>query len=77
MTSAPRLDLYRAVLSRLTEDQEAWKALPGDLSDWWRRRSESEFRAKGDRLEISGPARDDAAVSSAALCSGGLTLSPW
>jgi peptidoglycan/xylan/chitin deacetylase (PgdA/CDA1 family) len=77
MTSAPRLDLYRAVLSRLTEDQEAWKALPGDLSDWWRRRSESEFRAKGDRLEISGPARDDAAVGSAALCSGGLTLSPW
>ena len=76
MTSAGRLDLYRAVLSRLTEDEDAWKALPGDVSDWWRRRSESEIREQGDRLEISGPARDDAAVGSAALCSGGLAVSP-
>jgi len=76
MTSAARLDLYRAVLSRLSEDQDAWKALPGNLSDWWRRRSESELRDQGDRLEISGPARDDAAVGSAALGSAGLTVSP-
>jgi peptidoglycan/xylan/chitin deacetylase (PgdA/CDA1 family) len=76
MTSAERLDLYRAVLSRLAEDEEAWKALPGDVSDWWRRRSESDIREQGDRLEISGPARDDAAVGSAALCSGGLAVSP-
>jgi peptidoglycan/xylan/chitin deacetylase (PgdA/CDA1 family) len=76
MTSAARLDLYRAVLSRLTEDEQAWTALPGELSDWWRRRSESEIRGQGDRLVISGPARDDAAVGSLALCSDGLTFSP-
>jgi peptidoglycan/xylan/chitin deacetylase (PgdA/CDA1 family) len=76
MTSAGRLDLYRALLSRLAEDEDAWKALPGDVSDWWRRRSESEIRAQGDGLEISGPARADAAVGSAALYSGGLAVSP-
>jgi peptidoglycan/xylan/chitin deacetylase (PgdA/CDA1 family) len=76
MTSAERLDLYRAVLSRLTGDEEAWKALPSDVSDWWRRRSKSEIREQGDRLEISGPARDDAAVGSVALCSRALTVSP-
>ena len=76
MTSAGRLDLYRAVLSRLAEDGDAWKALPGDVSDWWRRRSESEIRTQGDRLEISGPARADAAVGSAELYSGGLAVSP-
>jgi peptidoglycan/xylan/chitin deacetylase (PgdA/CDA1 family) len=76
MTSAVRLDLYRAVLSRLTEDEVAWKALPGDVSDWWRRRAESEICQQGDRLEISGPARNEAAVGSAALCSGGLAFSP-
>jgi peptidoglycan/xylan/chitin deacetylase (PgdA/CDA1 family) len=76
MTSAARLGLYREVLSRLTEDEEAWKALPGDVSSWWRRRSESEIREQGSRLEISGPARDDGAVGSVALGSGGLAVSP-
>ena len=76
MTSAVRLDLYRAVLSQLTEDEAAWKALPGDVSDWWRRRVESDICQQGDRLEISGPARDEAAVGSAALSPGGLTFSP-
>ena len=77
MTSAPRLDLYRALLRRLTEDEQSWKALPSDVCDWWRRRSKSEIRDQGDRLEIYGPARDDAAVGSVALCSGALTVSPW
>ena len=77
MTSAARLDLYRALLRRLTEDEQGWKALPSDVCDWWRRRSKSEIRDQGDRLEIYGPARDDAAVGSVALCSGALTVSPW
>jgi peptidoglycan/xylan/chitin deacetylase (PgdA/CDA1 family) len=77
MTSAARLDLYRAVLHRLAEDEEAWIALPGDVSDWWRRRSESEIHDDGDRLEIYGPARDDGAVGSVALSSGDLSVSPW
>ena len=77
MTSAARLDLYRAVLHRLAEDEEAWIALPGDVSDWWRRRSESGIHDHGDRLEIYGPARDDAAVGSVALSSGDLSVSPW
>ena len=77
MTSAARLDLYRAVLRRLTEDEQGWKALPSDVCDWWRRRSKSEIRDQGNRLEIYGPARDDAAVGSVALCSGALTVSPW
>jgi peptidoglycan/xylan/chitin deacetylase (PgdA/CDA1 family) len=76
MTSAARLDLYHAVLSRLSEDDEAWKALPGDVSDWWRRRSESEVKEGGGRLEIFGPARDDGAVGFAALGSGELAVSP-
>jgi hypothetical protein len=77
MTSAARLDLYRAVLHRLAEDEEAWMALPGDVSDWWRRRSESGIHEHGDRLEIYGPARDDGAVGSVALSSGDLAVSPW
>jgi peptidoglycan/xylan/chitin deacetylase (PgdA/CDA1 family) len=77
MTSAARLDLYRAVLHRLAEDEEAWIALPGDVSDWWRRRSESGIHDHGNRLEIYGPARDDGAVGSVALSSGNLAVSPW
>ncbi len=76
VTSAERLDLYRAVLSRLVEDEQAWKALPCDVSDWWRRRSQSQIREQADGPEISGPARADAAVGSAALCSCGLAISP-
>jgi peptidoglycan/xylan/chitin deacetylase (PgdA/CDA1 family) len=76
MTSAARLDLYRAVLGRLTEDDAAWKALPGDVSDWWRRRSESEIHEEGGLIEISGPARENGAVGFAALGSGGLAVSP-
>ena len=48
VTSAERLDLYRAVLSRLVEDEQAWKALPCDVSDWWRRRSQSQIREQAD-----------------------------
>jgi hypothetical protein len=56
------VDSYRRVLEEFADDQTAWKALPREVSDWWRRRSESRLEEGDGEWRVVGPATDDAAV---------------
>ena len=57
-----RLDAYREFLQRHRDDATAWKALPRDVSDWWRRRAASHLERSGDGWRIVGPAANDGTV---------------
>jgi hypothetical protein len=53
---------YRRLLQEFRDDPSAWKALPRDVSDWWKRRSESRLELVDGEWEIVGPAADEARV---------------
>ncbi len=53
---------YRAVLAEVADDRTAWRALPGEVSDWWRRRAASHIEGEGEGWKIAGPAATDGAV---------------
>jgi hypothetical protein len=63
MTSDRRLDEYRRFLSAFASDESAWRALPHEVSAWWRRRTASRLvQRKGD-WEVEGAAAGEASVS--------------
>jgi hypothetical protein len=53
---------YRRLLQEFRDDPSAWKALPRDVSAWWKRRSESRLELVGGEWEIVGPAADEGRV---------------
>jgi hypothetical protein len=53
---------YRQILEEFADDATAWKALPRDVSDWWRRRSKSHLQETGGEWCVVGPAEGDARV---------------
>jgi hypothetical protein len=55
-------DAYRRLLERFAGDQSAWKALPREVSAWWRRRADSRIERAGDEWVVSGPAAAEAHV---------------
>jgi hypothetical protein len=56
------LDSYRRLLQEFADDSTAWKALPRDVSDWWRSRSDSSLQEIGGEWCVVGPARSEARV---------------
>ncbi len=54
---------YTRLLEEFAGDATAWKALPRDVSEWWRRRAASELRMVGGEWQIVGPAADLGTVS--------------
>lgn len=56
------VESYRRVLEEFADDPTAWKALPRDVSDWWRRRSDSRLEESDGEWRIVGPAAEDARV---------------
>ena len=56
------LDSYRRLLQEFADDSTAWKALPRDVSDWWRRRSNSNLEEIGGEWCVVGPACSEARV---------------
>ena len=56
------LDSYRRLLQEFADDSTAWKALPRDVSDWWRSRSNSSLEEIGGEWCVVGPARSEARV---------------
>jgi peptidoglycan/xylan/chitin deacetylase (PgdA/CDA1 family) len=56
------LDSYRRLLQEFADDSTAWKALPRDVSDWWRRRSESKLVDFNGEWRVIGPAGADARI---------------
>lgn len=57
------LPAYSALLHRYHDDVTAWKALPGEISDWWRRRAASHLEATSEGWAVVGPAAGEASIS--------------
>lgn len=63
----PRLlTSYADFLDEFADDEEAWRALPGQLSAWWRRRAATTLQRVQGNWEVEGPARGEAVVEFAA-----------
>jgi hypothetical protein len=56
------VESYRRLLQEFAHDSSAWKALPRDVSAWWRRRSQSTLEFRDGEWHIVGPAADEARV---------------
>jgi hypothetical protein len=56
------LDSYRRLLSEFADDSTAWKALPRDVSAWWRRRARSHLEEIDGQWRVVGPAERQARV---------------
>jgi peptidoglycan/xylan/chitin deacetylase (PgdA/CDA1 family) len=56
------LDAYRRLLDEFADDATAWKALPRDVSDWWRRRAASRLEEVEGEWAVVGPAQREARV---------------
>jgi peptidoglycan/xylan/chitin deacetylase (PgdA/CDA1 family) len=56
------LDAYRELLAEFADDPTAWKALPRDVSAWWRRRGDSHLVEVDGRWTVAGPAKREARV---------------
>ena len=60
---------YDRFLGRFADDATAWRALPRDVSAWWRRRAASSLERDGGTWRIVGPAADEAHIE--------LSQVPW
>jgi hypothetical protein len=58
-----RLDAYRRFLDGFAGDDTVWRALPRDVSGWWRRRAASTPVRDGPGWRIDGPAAADGVVA--------------
>jgi len=54
------LDEYETLLKQLNEYQSAWRALPSEVSGWWRRRDQMKLTVRGDSPSIEGPGSERA-----------------
>ena len=63
MLQDERVAAYERFLTRYADDQTAWRALPRDVSAWWRRRAASHLERAGDGgWKVAGPAAGQARV---------------
>jgi glycosyltransferase involved in cell wall biosynthesis len=63
------LGAYQRFLEQFASDPSAWKALPRDVSSWWRRRACSSLERDGEGWRVVGPASAEARVD--------LVCRPW
>jgi hypothetical protein len=62
MFAGDRLDAYRRLLEHFRDDVTAWKALPCEVSGWWRRRAATSLAFANGRWQSVGPAADEVAI---------------
>jgi hypothetical protein len=60
MLEQERLEVYDRFLAAFEDDETMWRALPGEVSAWWRRRGASSIVREGAGWRIEGPAREGA-----------------
>jgi len=58
--SGQNLDEYETLLKQLNDYQSAWRALPSEVSAWWRHRDQMELTVRGDSPSIEGPGSERA-----------------
>jgi hypothetical protein len=61
---------YERFVRRYADEPRAWKALPRDVSSWWRRRAASQIERTDGEWRVTGPAAPEARVDFA-------TEAPW
>jgi hypothetical protein len=66
------LDAYSRLLETYKEDETAWKALPMEVSAWWRRRASSRIEKRRGQWIVVGPAAGEARIS----YTGGVSARP-
>jgi hypothetical protein len=54
------LEEYETLLKQLNEIQSAWRALPSQVSAWWRNRDRMRLIVRGDSPYIEGPGSERA-----------------
>lgn len=62
LVDATILSAYGKFLDRYASDETAWKALPREVSSWWRRRAASSLERDGSGWRVVGPAAGEARV---------------
>ena len=62
MLAPERVAAYQRFLERFAEDATAWRALPRDVSAWWRRRAASRLVYDRGQWQVAGPAAGEARV---------------
>jgi hypothetical protein len=62
-----------AYLRQMITREGIWEALPGEVDQWWRARSQMTLAPRGDDWEIQGPEKERAQVAYAVLNNGRLT----
>jgi hypothetical protein len=64
-----------AYLRQIVEHDKLWMALPGEVDQWWRARSQMKLVPSGDTWKIEGPDCDRARVAYATLDGDGIKYS--
>ena len=54
---------YARFLERYSAEPTVWRALPRDVSAWWRRRAASTLEPLGDGWTVTGPGREQARIA--------------
>jgi hypothetical protein len=62
MRVGDRLDAYRRLLDHFGDDGTVWRALPHEVSAWWRRRAATSLVSVNGRWQSVGPAADEVAI---------------
>lgn len=62
MLEESRLAAYRRFLGEFAADESAWKALPREVSAWWRRRAASSLELRDGEWHVVGPAAGEARI---------------
>jgi hypothetical protein len=69
------LESYKALLAylaRLRSERRLWVALPREVNQWWRERSQMRLSRHGEGWEIEGPGKDRARIAYAKLEGSGV-----
>ena len=56
----PAASAYQELLEHFADDETAWRALPSEVSSWWRDRARTWIERSGDVWRVEGPAADQA-----------------
>ena len=72
-------DTYKSLLAYLAElrsEGKIWIALPREVNEWWRARSQMKLVRQGNNWVIEGPEKDKARIAYAVLDGDRLTYEP-
>lgn len=62
MLDEARLGAYTRLLERFLDDETMWRALPREVSAWWRRRAASVLVREGGAWRIEGPGSSEGRI---------------